>query len=147
MKKIFLPLTLFAMMGCSDNNDEKEDDQRTMIGTWKMTKVEAYKSSIKEMETRVPTGCDAEMTNEFRSGDMTTIHFTKKNNVCVPDETVTRKYTYDQQSKKFWYEEEDDYPYRVPQLTATQMILESNVDDIDGDGINDIIKYYFQRIK
>ncbi|KMQ60303.1 hypothetical protein ACM46_19065 [Chryseobacterium angstadtii] len=147
MKKIFLPLVLSAMIGCSDHNDEKENDQRTMIGVWKLGKVEAYKSSTKQTETHIATGCSAESTHEFRQGEMTTVNYIQHNDTCAPDETVTRKYTYDKKTQKFWYEGEYDYPYIVSQLTSTQMIMESHVEDIDDDGINDVIKYYFQRIK
>ncbi|PIF44593.1 lipocalin-like protein [Chryseobacterium sp. 52] len=147
MKKILLPLALFAIMGCNGHDEDREDDQPTMKGMWKMNKVEAYKSSIKQTETKISTGCSAENTHEFRSADMTTVNYAKQNNECAPYETVTRKYTYDQKTKKFWYEGEQDYPYIVSQLTSVSMIFESNGDNIDGDGKNDVVKYYFDRIK
>ncbi|SHF23278.1 lipocalin family protein [Chryseobacterium vrystaatense] len=147
MKKLFLPLAVLSTMGCSHHNEDPEDDQRTMLGMWKMSKVEVYKSSTKQTEVHLTTGCDAESTHEFRGTDMTTVNYTKNNNDCIPDETVTRKYTYNQKTQKFWYEGEQDYPYIVSQLTAVNMIFESSVEDFDEDGINDVVKYYFLKIK
>ncbi|SIT21170.1 hypothetical protein SAMN05421786_10966 [Chryseobacterium ureilyticum] len=78
---------------------------------------------------------------------MTSITFAPENNNCVQTDVVTRNYTYDPVSKKFWYEAEQDFSYIISQLTQTDMVFEDHLADVDGDGIKDVIKFYFRRIK
>lgn len=142
MKKIFLPFIVFSVVSCNNDNDP----ETTLTGKWKMYKAEVYKSSTKQTETHIPAGCDLEDTHEFRSTNMTTVNYGMKENVCVPLETITRNYTYDNVTKQFWYEGEETFPYQISKLTQTDMIIEDHMDDSDKDGELDVIKRYFRRI-
>ena len=78
---------------------------------------------------------------------MTSTTFAPENNNCVQTDVITRRYTFDLVSKKFWYDDDKDFPYTISQLTQTDMVFEDHLADVDGDGIKDVIKFYFKRIK
>lgn len=148
MKKIFLMFAAFsAMVSCSSNDDEAQTNNASIIGKWYIDKAEKYTSGNKKTEVKVFSECEKKGTHEFREKDMTSTTFAPENNNCVQTDIVTRTYTFDPVSKKFWYEDEKDFPYTISQLTQTDMVLEDHLEDIDGDGIKDVIKFYFKRIK
>ncbi|SDJ67609.1 lipocalin family protein [Chryseobacterium jejuense] len=148
MKKLFLLLVVFsAIVSCSSNDDEPQTNNASIIGKWYIDKAEKYTSGNKKTEVKAFSECEKKGTHEFREKDMTSTTFAPENNNCVQTDVVTRNYTYDPTSKKFWYENEKDFPYIISQLTQTDMILENHLDDVDGDGIKDVVKFYFKRIK
>lgn len=148
MKKLFLSLAVFsAIVSCSNNDDEPQANNASIIGKWYIDQAEKYTSGNKKTEVQVSSECEKKSTHEFREKDMTSITFAPENNNCVQTDVVTRNYTYDPVSKKFWYENDKDFPYIISQLTQTDMVLENHLDDVDGDGIKDVIKFYFKRIK
>ncbi|AZA92587.1 Uncharacterised protein [Chryseobacterium nakagawai] len=148
MKKLFLPFALLSIVACSSSNDdEPQTNNVSIVGKWYMESAEKYTSKDKKTTFYTPEGCDKKDTHEFKEKDMTSITFASHNNTCIQTDVVTRNYTYDPVSKKFWYEGEEDYPYTISQLTQTNMVIEDRIDDLDGDGINDVIKRYFKRIQ
>lgn len=147
MKRIFLSLAVFSMIvSCSSNDDESQTNKASIIGKWYIAKAEQYTSGDKKTVTYNPSECEKKSTHEFKEKNMTSTTFAPENNNCVKTDVVTRNYTYDPMSKKFWYEDDKDFPYIIPQLTQTDMVLEDHLDDIDGDGIKDIKRWYFKRM-
>lgn len=57
-----------------------------------------------------------------------------------------KDYTYDKATKNFWYKGEADYPYIISKLTQKEMVMEDHMEDIDSDGIKDVVKRFFTRI-
>lgn len=147
MKKIFLPFAVLSIMACSSNDEESQTNNASIIGKWYIEKAEKYTSGNKKTEVNISSGCKKESTHEFTEKSIVSITFSPENNSCVQTDVVTRNYTYDPVSKKFWYEGEKDFAYTVSQLTQTNLVLEDHFEDIDGDGIKDVIKFYFKRIK
>ncbi|ATN04227.1 hypothetical protein CRN76_01725 [Chryseobacterium indologenes] len=145
MKKIFLSSAILSILACSSSNDEVQPVQASMIGKWKLNKVEVYNSKSNQTVTHVTTGCDKESIHEFKEKEMTSTTFAPENGSCVKTDVVTRKYTYDPVTRKFWYEEEKDYFYIVSQLSQADMIFEDTIQDFDGDGVNDRAKYFFTK--
>lgn len=47
---------------------------------------------------------------------------------------------------KFWYENEQDYPYYIIKLTQNELIFEDRTQDRDGDNKPDILRRYFTKI-
>ena len=39
-----------------------------------------------------------------------------------------------------------DYPYYIIKLNNSEMVFEYRLDDLDSDGKNDIIRYYFVKL-
>lgn len=148
MKKIFLSFFVFSVIvSCSSKDDETQANNASIVGKWYIDKAEKYTSGNKQTEVQVFSECEKKSTHEFREKDMTSITFAPENNNCVQTDVVTRNYTYDPVSKKFWYEAEQDFSYSISQLTQTDMVFEDHLADVDGDGIKDVIKFYFRRIK
>ncbi len=147
MKKIFFPFAVLSIMACSSNDDAPQTNNASIVGKWYIDKTEKYTSGNKKTEVNTSSGCEKESTHEFTEKSMISTTFSPKNNSCVQTDVVTRNYTYDPVSKQFWYEGEKDFPYTISQLTQTDMVLEDHLEDVDGDGIKDVIRFYFKRIK
>ncbi|AZB08504.1 hypothetical protein EG344_06410 [Chryseobacterium sp. G0162] len=149
MKKLFLSLAAFStIVACSSSNDdEPRTNNASIVGKWYINKAEKYTSANKQTEVHVFSECEKKGTHEFREKDMTSTTFAPENNNCVQTDVVTRRYTFDLESKKFWYDDDKDFPYTISQLTQTDMVFEDHLADVDGDGIKDVIKFYFKRIK
>ena len=52
----------------------------------------------------------------------------------------------DKPNMKFWYENEQDYPYYIIKLTQNELIFEDRTQDRDGDNKPDILRRYFTKI-
>ena len=147
MKRIFLSFAILSIVGCSStNDDEPQTSNVSLVGKWYIAKAEHYTSADKKTVTYNPSECEKKSTHEFQEKNMTSTTFAPENNNCVKTDVVTRNYTYDPASKKFWYENDKDFPYIIPELTKTDMVMEDHLDDVDGDGIKDVKRWYFKRI-
>lgn len=47
---------------------------------------------------------------------------------------------------KFWYENEQNFPYYITKLNQTELVFEDRTQDIDGDNKTDIIRRYFTKL-
>lgn len=141
MKKISLSLALFSIVACNDS-----DELPSIIGKWKITKVEFYNSSYHETNTIIFTGCQAESTEEYKKTDITTIVYGMKNDICLPLQTWTKNYIYDKVGQKYWYEGEEHYPFTILQLTDKNMITEDHSVDFDNNGVKDVVIRYFVKV-
>ncbi|MET3038478.1 lipocalin family protein [Chryseobacterium sp. NRRL B-14859] len=147
MKKLFLPFALVSLIACSNDDDNDQPAAKaSIIGKWYMDKAEQYTSGNQQTKLYTSSECEKKSTHEFRKKDMTSTTFAPQNNTCIQTDVVTRNYTYNPETKNFWYEGEEDYPYVISQLTQTDMVLEDHTEDIDGDGIKDVIRRYLKRI-
>ncbi|MBV8326163.1 lipocalin family protein [Chryseobacterium sp.] len=147
MKKLFLPFALVSIVACSSStDDETQTSDASITGKWSLDKAEQYMSKNKETKVYNPSECEKKSIHEFRLKDMTSTIFEPVNNICEQTDVVTRKYTYNAMTKKFWYEGEEDYPYTISKLTSTDMVMEDHTNDTDGDGIPDVVKRYLKRI-
>lgn len=147
MKKLFLPFAILSIVACSSNDDEPQANNASIVGKWSIDKAEQYTSGNKKTVVHTPSECEKKSTHEFGAKNMTSTTFAPENDKCVQTDVVTRNYTYDPVSKKFWYENDKDFPYIVSQLTETDMVFEDHLEDVDGDGIKDVKTWYFKRIK
>lgn len=147
MKKIFLSLIVLSFIGCNSNDDDVQtNNQASIIGKWYIEKAEVYKSSNQQTQTSISTDCQKKSTHELKQANMTSISFAQTGNTCVQTDVVTRNYTFDKPNMKFWFEDEVDYPYFVTQLAQNDMVMEDRTEDIDGDGIKDIIRRFYKKI-
>lgn len=73
--------------------------------------------------------------------------FSEKNGACSLGETTAQKYFFNAQNMTFWYEGEEDYPYHITKLTASELVIEDRAEDRDNDGKPDVLTRYFTRIK
>ncbi|MDQ1805806.1 lipocalin family protein [Chryseobacterium sp. PTM-20240506] len=149
MKRIFLPLALLSMLACgsdSETLDTIDPNVGTIIGKWYIEKSELYTSKDHQTKTNFSTDCQKKSTHEFRQTNMTSTTYAQQSTTCIQTDVVTRNYTFDKPTGQFWYEGEQDYPYFVTKLTQSEMIMEDRTQDMDGDGINDVIRRFFTRI-
>lgn len=149
MKKIFLPFALFSMLACgsdSERLDIIDPDNASIIGKWYIEKVEVYKSKDQQTQTFTSTECQKKSTHEFKQTNMTSITFASQGSNCIQTDVVTRNYSYNTSTKKFWFEGEEDYPYFITELTQSGMKMEDRTQDLDADGINDTIRRFYVRI-
>lgn len=145
MRKMLLPLALFSIVGCN-NNDDVPNIDASLIGRWTISKAEVYRSTTQQTSIEQSTGCNAKSTHEFQEKTMISTTYGLKDNVCAPLEAVVKDYTYDKATKNFWYKGEADYPYIISKLTQKEMVMEDHMEDIDSDGIKDVVKRFFTRI-
>ncbi|ASW74498.1 hypothetical protein IQ37_19775 [Chryseobacterium piperi] len=148
MKKIFLSLALVSMAACgsdSETLDIIDPNEASIIGKWYIEKAEVYRSGSQQTQTSFSSECEKKRTHEFKTTNMTSITFAPEGNNCVQTDVVTRNYTFDKANMKFWYEEEQDYPYFITQLTQSNMVMEDRTQDVDGDGTKDIIRRFFNK--
>ncbi|MDF2932328.1 MAG: hypothetical protein K0R36_1659 [Chryseobacterium sp.] len=147
MKKLFLSLVLFSTIGCNSNDDViQTNNEASIIGKWHIEKAEIYKSANQQTQTNFSTDCEKKSTHEFKQTNMISITFAQSNNACVQTDLVTRNYTFDKVNMKLWFEGEENYPYFVTSLTQNDMVMEDRTEDIDGDGIKDIIRRFYKKV-
>ncbi|MBK1895171.1 lipocalin-like domain-containing protein [Chryseobacterium paridis] len=149
MKRIFLSTALLSILACGSDNevlDIIDPNAGSIRGKWYIGKSEVYTSKDQQTKTSFPTECQKKSTHEFKQTNMTSTTFAPQGNSCVQTDVVTRNYTLEKSTMKFWYEGEQDYPYFITKLTQAEMIMEDRTQDVDGDGTNDIIRRFFARI-
>ncbi|MBP2619280.1 lipocalin family protein [Chryseobacterium jejuense] len=144
MKKIFLVLAAFsAIASCSSDDSTPEPN---VIGMWKIGKSITYQTSTQENITNEPKGCSVMNTIDFTESDARVVGYAANDNKCIEDHIVTMKYTYNPKTKQMIFYDDMNIPYTVTELTKTNMIIEGKM-NVDMDGVVDIIKTYFTRVK
>lgn len=148
MKKLFLSVAVFsAIVSCSSDNDNIKEEVSPIVGTWNQYKGEIYTTSDNTTEAVYPHGCESENTFEYNKTEVNTVGYApNKDGVCVPAVYYNAKYTYDKDSKKLRYGNNNTF-YTISKLTFTEMVTEDRTEDRDGDGMKDVVIRYFRRIK
>ncbi len=148
MKRIILSFVLFSIVSCNGNDEDQEiGNKASIIGEWYIEKAEIYRSLNQQIQTSFSTDCEKKSTYEFTSSHLLSIIYAQNNNTCVKTDAGTKKYTFDKGNGKFWFENEENYPYFVTKLTATDMVIEDRSQDFDGDGTKDVLRRFYKRIK
>ena len=57
-----------------------------------------------------------------------------------------RTYAFNKENMTFTQDGYTDYPYYIIKLNNSEMVFEYRLDDLDSDGKNDIIRYYFVKL-
>ncbi|SIT21163.1 Lipocalin-like domain-containing protein [Chryseobacterium ureilyticum] len=144
MKIFFLSLAIFsAIVSCSDDDVAPEP---TIVGTWRIGKSITYQTSTEKTITQEPNGCNVLNTIDFSEYEARLVRYAAKDNKCVEDFAVTMKYSYNPQTKKMKLEDDMNISNTVIELTKMNMVIEERL-DIDMDGVPDIIKTYFTKVK
>lgn len=152
MKKIILTLSvlsILSILSCRNDNNtqESETSQADLIGKWSFQKVDVVKTSTGQTQTTENSECDQKSIHEFQQTIHQSTFYGIINHVCqLTGEVNSRNYTFDQNAMKFWYEDEQEYPYFVTKLTEDELIFEDRTQDIDDDNKNDIIRRYFRKM-
>lgn len=147
MKKLFLSLVLFSIIGCNSNDDDiQTNNKASIVGKWYIEKTEIYRSLKQQTQTSFSTDCQKISTHEFTSSHVISISFAQNNNTCEKTDAVTKKYTFEKGNGKFWFEGEENYPYFVTKLTLTDMVMEDRTQDLDGDGTKDVLRRFYKRL-
>lgn len=146
MNKIIVSFLLLSVISCNGNDEDQAlGNKASIIGEWYVEKAEIYRSINQQIQTTFSTDCQKMSTHEFTSSHLLSISYAQSNNNCVKTETVAKKYTFEKGNGKLWFEGEENYPYFVTQLTETDMVIEDRTQDLDGDGIKDVLKRFYKR--
>lgn len=146
MKKLIWVLAVFSIISCGGNDEDQDPGPKaSIIGKWSVEKAEIYKSSNQQILTSYSTDCQKTGTYEFTSSHLISISYADSNNTCVKTDASTRKYTFDKGNAKFWFENEEKYPYFITKLTASDMVIEDRMQDFDGDGTRDVLRRFYKR--
>lgn len=147
MNKIVLSFLLFSLISCSSNDEEQDLSNKALIvGKWYVEKAEIYRSLNQQTQTSFSTDCQKMSTHEFTATHLISISYAQINNTCEKTDAVTKKYIFDKGNGKFWFENEENYPYFVTQLNQTDMVMEDRTQDFDGDGTKDVLRRFYKRI-
>ena len=147
MKKLIWVLALFSVISCGGNDEDQDPGNKaSIIGKWSVEKAEIYKSSNQQIVISYSTDCQKTGTYEFTSSHLISISYADNNNTCVKTDASTRKYTFEKGDGKFWFENEEKYPYFITKLTASDMVIEDRMQDFDGDGTRDVLRRFYKRI-
>ncbi|SEM69932.1 Lipocalin-like domain-containing protein [Chryseobacterium taichungense] len=147
MNKIFLSFLLFSLISCSSNDEEQDfSNKASIVGKWYVEKAEIYRSLNQQTQTSFSTDCQKMSTHEFTATHLISISYAQINNTCEKTDAVTKKYIFDKGNGKFWFENEENYPYFVTQLNQTDMVMEDRTQDFDGDGTKDVLRRFYKRI-
>ena len=148
MKKSLLILsTFFILISCRNNENENLEAEASIIGKWSFQQVDVFKSTTNQTQTTENSDCDKKSIHEFLETIHKSTFYGIVNSTCqLTGEVNSRNYTFDKTNMKFWYENEQDYPYFIIKLTANELVFEDRTQDIDNDGKNDIIRRYFSKI-
>ena len=143
MKKLLLVLTLVSLFSCR-NSDSKDEANYTMVGKWSFQKAELVKSTDGSTQSQEISECSKKTIHEFTLTKNISTFYGIINNVCtLTGEVNTRNYYFDKANMKFWYENEQDFPYYIIKLNNTDFVFEDRTQDQDGDNKPDIIRRYF----
>lgn len=146
MKKLIWVLAVFSIISCGGNDEDQDPGNKaSIIGKWSVEKAEIYKSSNQQIVISYSTDCQKTGTYEFTSSHLISISYADNNNTCVKTDASTRKYTFDKGNAKFWFENEEKYPYFITKLTASDMVIEDRMQDFDGDGTRDVLRRFYKR--
>ena len=146
MKKLIWVLAVFSVISCGGNDEDQDPGPKaSIIGKWSVEKAEIYKSSNQQILTSYSTDCQKTGTYEFTSSHLISISYADSNNTCVKTDASTRKYTFDKGNAKFWFENEEKYPYFITKLTASDMVIEERMQSCDGDGTRDVLRRFYKR--
>lgn len=148
MKKTFLILsTLFILISCRHDENENIKTEASLIGKWSFQKVDVFKTTTNQTQTTENSDCDKKSIHEFLEKEhKSTFYGMIDSNCKLTGEVNSRNYTFDKTNMKFWYENEQDYPYFITKLTENELVFEDRTQDIDSDGKNDIIRRYFSKM-
>ncbi|AZA56652.1 hypothetical protein EG349_17440 [Chryseobacterium shandongense] len=147
MNKIMVSVLLLSLISCSGNDEDQAlSNKASIIGEWYVEKAEIYRSLNQNIQTSFSTDCEKKSTYEFTDTHLLSIIYAQSNNTCVKTDAVTKKYIFDKGNGKFWFENEENYPYFVTKLNETDMVAEDRTQDFDGDGTKDILRRFYKRI-
>ena len=148
MKKSLLIISSFLILtSCRNNENENIQTEASLIGKWSFQKVDVFKTTSNQTQTTENSDCDKKSIHEFsESVHKSTFYGIVGSNCQLTGEVNSRKYTFDKSNMKFWYENEQNFPYYITKLTENELVFEDRTQDIDNDGKNDIIRRYFSRM-
>lgn len=143
MKKILLLAVAAGFVFSSCKKDD--DDQNLIIGTWKVNKF-SYKYGNGSSETEIPDECAAKSTIVFKEdGALISNDYYKTGGNCVSDND-TGTYSYNESGKTLAMNLEDNtINFKVLNLTNSELALQGENDDYDGDGTDDEYIIYLKR--
>jgi len=144
MKKILMmSLGVFALMSCS--NDDENENAVSIVGTWKESKIVIYNGTNNAvLDTELPDDCDKKNTYEFTSNGIlnSKILYTKSDGTCEEDGFFSESYTYDPATKKITVA---GTTTDVIQLTQNELQIVYDVNDENGDGVDDQVVMLMYR--
>lgn len=140
---MMLALGVAAVMSCS--KDDENNDQASIIGTWKESKTVVYNGSNNAvLATELPDDCDKKNTYDFTdSGKLhTKTFYTKSDGTCADDGNFTYSYSYDAGAKKIIVDGESS---DVLALTSSELQIVVDMNDENGDGVDDKVVLVLYR--
>lgn len=148
MKKILIILpAFFIFTSCRNDENGNQQIEASLIGKWSFQKVDAVKSATNQTQTIEKSDCDKKSIHEFLGTVHKSTFYGIVGSSCqLTGEVSSRNYTFDKANMKFWYENEQDYPYFITKLTENELVFEDRSQDVDNDGKTDIIRRYFSKI-
>lgn len=147
MNKIILSLIVLSIISCNGSDEDQDlGNKASIIGEWYIEKAEIYRSLNQQIQTSFSTDCQKMSTYEFTATHLLSIMYAQSNNTCVKTDSEAKKYTFDKGNGKFWFENEENYPYFVTKLDETDMVVEDRTQDFDGDGTKDVLRRFYKRI-
>ena len=138
-----MSLGVFALMSCS--NDDENESAVSIVGTWKESKIVIYNGTNNAvLDTELPDDCDKKNTYEFTSNGIlnSKIFYTKSDGTCEEDGTFSESYTYDPATKKITVA---GTTTDVIQLTQNELQIVYDVNDENGDGVDDQVIMFMYR--
>lgn len=146
MKKlIILILGTTIILSCTRDDDSKNN--YTMVGKWKHLKSESYTTKDNKTTTFANSECSQKSVHEFKADNKAiSIIYESVNGVCTQTDIDERTYAFNKENMTFTQDGYTDYPYYIIKLNNSEMVFEYRLDDLDSDGKNDIIRYYFVKL-
>jgi len=143
MKRILVLAIAAGFVFSSCKKDD--DDQNLIVGTWKVNKF-VYKYGSGSSETEIPDACEAKSTVAFKEdGSVTSNDYYTSSGNCVSDND-NGTYSYNESGKTLAINLGDGtVNFRVLNLTGSELALQGENDDYDGDGKDDEYIVYFKR--
>lgn len=144
MKKILL-LAVAASFVFNSCKSDDDDDQSLIVGTWKIDKY-FYKYANGTSETELPDTCESKTQITFKEdGSIINDEFSISGGNCESS-YETGNYSYDESSKTLSINLGNGTDnFKVISLSKSQLAFQTENDDYDGDGTNDIYIGYLKR--
>lgn len=150
MKNILLIITFFtALTGCTSEDDviiPVENNKTLVLGNWKVNKFTIIYSKDSKIENHGPSNdCEKQLNMTFYdSGKYINNFYEFFDNKCnyLPE---FANYSIQGNRLLLDFYEADRSEFKIYKINKNELILDSNGEDIDGDGIPEIYRDFYQK--
>lgn len=140
--KLLLIAAAFLSLASCRNDDSSETLNNNIVGKWfysKQIMVSGANGTV--LNTSNADSCEKKSFFEFTSDKVTEYSYLQQSNQCVIDYSGTSLYHID--NSILYYE--DNASMKIESLSASELVFQVDLYDVNGDGQKDkILEYYYK---